>query len=77
MITALFSMMLLASEATATTSATTAQAPAAVEAPKEEKKICKREEATESRLGSKRVCLTAAQWRARQTGVKGLGDVTK
>ncbi|HEY0629341.1 MAG TPA: hypothetical protein VGD23_08435 [Sphingomicrobium sp.] len=69
MITVLFSVMLLAAEtgaATATT--TTTEAPTAVEAPKEEKKICKRDMATESRLGSKRTCLTAAQWKARDTG---------
>ena len=72
----LLSVLLLASESPA------AVAPSidatAVEAPKEEKKICKREMATESRLGSKRVCLTAAQWKARDTGeFRGLGDVTK
>ena len=71
MITALIGAMLFASEATAATPAETIPAPAAVEAPKEDKKICKREEASESRLGAKRVCLTAAQWRDRQTGVKG------
>jgi hypothetical protein len=36
-----------------------------VERPKE-KKICKRIESTESRLGAKKVCLTAEQWK-RQT----------
>ena len=43
-----------------------------------EKKICKREESTESRLGGKRVCLTAEQWRERQRGAtRDLGDVSK
>jgi len=74
MIAALFSVMLLASDAAATVPA---PAPSIEEA-KEEKKICKREMASESRLGGKRVCLTAAQWRARSSGgVNGLGDVTK
>lgn len=68
MITALFSVMLLAAEAATATPATTAGAPAAVEAPKEEKKICKRETVSESRLGGKRICLTAAQWKARDSG---------
>ena len=73
MITALFSVLLLASDAAAA-----APAPASTEAPKEEKKICKREMATESRMGSKRVCLTAAQWRERQNDeIRGLGLVTK
>ena len=72
----LLSVLLLASETPAAavppTEATVA------EAPKEERKICKRETATESRLGSKKVCLTAAQWKARDTGeMRGLGDVTK
>ena len=69
MITALFSVMLLADATAATTSTTTAEAPAAAtEAPKEERKICKREMATESRMGSKRICLTAAEWKARSDG---------
>jgi hypothetical protein len=35
--------------------------------PKEAKKICKRLEETSTRLGGKKVCMTAAQWkRARQ-----------
>lgn len=63
MIAALFSVMLLASDAAATVPAP--EPLATVEAPKDEKKICKREMASESRLGAKRVCLTAAEWRAR------------
>ncbi|HJR82476.1 MAG TPA: hypothetical protein VJ775_00975 [Sphingomicrobium sp.] len=38
----------------------------AEKAKKNEKKICRREASTESRLGGKRICLTAEQWRARQ-----------
>lgn len=63
----LLSALLLAAETPAVV-APAADAPAA-EAPKEEKKICKREGNTESRLGSKKICLTAAEWRARDTGV--------
>jgi hypothetical protein len=52
---------------TTTPSAAQGQTPAtaagAEKAGKEEKKICKREESTESRLGGKRICLTAEQWR--------------
>jgi hypothetical protein len=60
------------------TAVTTAPAPQATETPKAERKICKREEATESRLGGKRVCLTAEQWRERQRrATSGLGDVSK
>jgi hypothetical protein len=63
---ALLSVLLLASETPAAVAPST-DVPAA-EAPKEEKKICKREGSTESRLGSKRICLTAAEWKARDTG---------
>ena len=72
----LLSVLLLASETPAAVAPPTDAT--AAEAPKEEKKICKREGSTESRLGSKKVCLTAAQWRARDTGeMRGLGDVSK
>lgn len=30
---------------------------------KPERKICKRNDTTESRMGSKRICKTAAEWR--------------
>lgn len=75
MISFLFSAFLLADVAAAPTTA----APIA-EAPKAERKICKREAATESRLGAKKICMTAAEWKARDTGdaVRGLGgDVSK
>ena len=71
MIAALFSVLLFAADTSATNTTTQPeQVPAATaaEAPKEEKKICKREMATESRMASKRVCLTAAEWKARDTG---------
>jgi len=35
-----------------------------------EKKICKREENTESRLGGKRICLTAEQWKRAAQGAR-------
>ena len=77
----LLSVLLFASDTAATAVQPEATAPAAVEAgkdqAKEERKICKREDDTTSRMGSKRICLTASQWRARETSVKGLGDVTK
>ena len=34
--------------------------------PQEEKKICKRIDASESRTAAKRVCLTASEWKKRQ-----------
>jgi hypothetical protein len=43
-------------------SATAAEAPAATE----EKKICRRVDATESRMKSQRVCKTAAEWKKHQ-----------
>ena len=41
-------------------------APATAEQPKEERKICRRVALATSLHGSKRVCLTAAEWRERQ-----------
>ncbi len=34
-----------------------------------EKKICKRDEATESRMQSRRICKTAAQWKRERDGL--------
>jgi hypothetical protein len=66
MITALFSLLLLAELPTnSTTDSSTAPA-AQKETPKEERKICKREDSTESRLGGKRICMTADEWKARK-----------
>ncbi|HET6940807.1 MAG TPA: hypothetical protein VFH89_01460 [Sphingomicrobium sp.] len=62
------------------TDSATAQVPAqqaaadadadANKADKVEKKICKREESTESRLGGKRICLTAEQWKRAAQGAR-------
>ena len=49
--------------------ADTGAAPAAAkpaEKPKGEKKICRTEAQSESRLGAKKICMTAKEWRARQ-----------
>jgi hypothetical protein len=67
MFTVALSLLLLATETAAATSAQPAEAQQSVEASKAEKKICKREQATESRMGSKRICLTAAEWKERQS----------
>ena len=66
----LLSVLMLASEAAATTPAQTSapEATKTVEAQKAERKICKREAVTESRMGAKKICLTAAQWKARDGG---------
>jgi hypothetical protein len=45
-------------------------AAAQAEAPaKKERKICRYEQATESRLGGKRICKTAAEWKAQDSSV--------
>ena len=51
--------------------------PAAV-APKAERKICKRESVATSLHGSKRTCMTAAEWKARERNatLEDLGSVT-
>ena len=60
----LFSVLLLASENTATT---IPESPAAVanqtEAPDPDKKICKRQQVTGQIQGTKRVCMTAEKWK--------------
>ena len=77
MITALFSVMLLADANAAQGTAADAAAPApqAVEAPKEERQVCKREPIPSSQYRTKRVCLTAAQWKARARG-EGVEDMS-
>lgn len=66
MFVALLSVMLIASETTAT-NATAPQAPAASEAaPEPEKKICKRQPVTGQIQGTKRVCMTAEKWKQMQ-----------
>lgn len=75
----LLGVLLLVSGGVPTDSASTAspaqaQAPAATadadKAGKDEKKICKREENTESRLGGKRICMTAEQWKRAAQGAQ-------
>lgn len=78
MIAALFSVLLFASDTSAAATQPQQGSNATTEAPQEEKKICKREMATESRMGSKRICLTAAEWRERQSrGDGNLGLISK
>jgi len=48
---------------------------AAAVQPKKERKICKTLELTESRMGSPRVCKTAAEWREDQQNGNGLDDL--
>ena len=63
MLAALFSVLLIASEPVAVTPAL--QAPVtneAAEAPKPEK-ICRRQPVTGQLQGTKRVCMTAEQWK--------------
>lgn len=62
---------------TAAPAPTETAAPAA-EAPKKERKICKRETVATSLYGSKRICMTAAEWKARERNatLEDLGSVT-
>lgn len=81
MITALFSVMLIAdahaAHAAPAPAAPEASAPA-TEAPKAERQICKREPIPQSQYRTRRVCMTASQWkaRARGEGIEDLGSVT-
>lgn len=74
MIPALFSVMLLASGADAAV-ATTAPTTETAEAPKAERQICKREPIPSSQYRTKRVCMTASQWKARARG-EGIEDMS-
>lgn len=65
MFAALFSVLLISSEGT-TSAATAPQAPIANEAAEPEKKICKRQPVTGQIQGTKRVCMTAEQWKRAQ-----------
>ena len=72
-----FLLLATADQAPAAPAATApAPAPAAAPAPADERKICKRDESSGTRF-AKRICLTEAEWRARDVGVRGLGDVAK
>ena len=62
MFVALFSVMLLTSETAAATEVTP-PAPVTNEAAEAEKKICKRQPVTGQIQGTKRVCMTAQQWK--------------
>ena len=66
MFVALLGMMLIASEEPAITGTENPPAAAATEAPNPEKKICKRQQVTGQIQGTKRVCMTAEQWRRAQ-----------
>jgi hypothetical protein len=59
----LVAVLLLLASADPSGAATTSDA-ATEASPKAERKICKRIDATESRMLSKRVCKTAKEWRA-------------
>jgi hypothetical protein len=79
---ATFLFLAVASPAAAAGAQGPAQATAAAESggstaaqPKKERKICKTLELTESRMGSPRVCKTAAQWRDDQQNGNGLDDL--
>ena len=66
MLSVLLSVLLIASETTATnaTNAPSGQTETAPEAAAEpEKKICKRQPVTGQLQGTKRVCMTASQWK--------------
>lgn len=79
MITALFSVMLLADAHSAHSGSAeaTAEAPAqAVEASKEERQICKREQVTGSNR-TKKLCMTASQWKAYESGVSWSDEASK
>lgn len=70
MISILFSVLMLAASPSATTLAATPAPAVAAEAPKAERKICRRDATSESRLGGKRICLTAAEWKARDAAMR-------
>ncbi len=65
MIAVLFSVLLLASDTAAASEPAPTPATAEAEAPKQEK-ICKRQPVTGQLQGTKRVCMTAEQWKRTQ-----------
>lgn len=65
MLAALFSVLMLTSETAASAPAAT-QAPVTNEAAEADKKICKRQPVTGQLQGTKRVCMTAEQWKRAQ-----------
>jgi hypothetical protein len=62
MIAVLFSVLLMSSEGASGT-AVTPPAPVSNEAAETDKKICKRQPVTGQLQGTKRVCMTAEQWK--------------
>lgn len=78
MITALLSVLLLADANAVQPTPADASAPAmqAAEAPKEERKICKREQVTGSNR-TKKLCMTASQWKAYESGVSWSDEASK
>ena len=72
MISIVLSAFLLAGSTPASTPLLVAKAP------KAERKICKRETISTSLHGSKRVCLTAVEWKARErnSSLEDMGGVT-
>ncbi len=65
MLGALFSVLLLSSEPAATVPATP-QAPVTNEVADPNKKICRRQPVTGQLQGTKRMCMTAEQWKRAQ-----------
>jgi hypothetical protein len=63
MLAALFSLLLIASETNSTTTTAAPQASVSNEAADPEKKICKRQPVTGQIQGTKRICMTAEQWK--------------
>lgn len=63
MFVAFLSVMLIASETTATANTTPQVANETAEAVDPNKKICKRQPVTGQLQGTKRVCMTAEQWK--------------
>jgi len=61
----LFAAPALASDESSTGAAQETTGAASAEQPKEPKKICRRYAASESRLGAKKICLTADEWKRR------------
>lgn len=73
--------VLLVAETPATDAATASTAAATVpaaEAPKKERKICRRDVVSTSLHGSKRTCLTRSEWKARERNatLEDMGGVT-
>ena len=66
MFVAMLSVMLIASETSTSSLPPAPAANEAAEAPDPDKKICKRQPVTGQLQGTKRVCMTAEQWKRAQ-----------